>query len=296
MDRLDAMRTFVEAVRRGGFAAAARARDLPRSKVSKQVQALEAALGVQLMMRTTRSIALTEAGQRYYEAALGVLEALELADDAARAGMDGVRGVLRVNAPSTFGMRVLAPLLPMFLARHPDLRMQLALTDEILDAVRGGFDLTLRIADLPDSSLVARTLLPAARWLVASPGFVTAHGVPDSPAGIDPRHWLGYGRHGVPSSITLSHAGEPVRMSGHGIVSSDSGELLREMTEAGLGISLLPEFIVGDAVAAGRLVRILDGWTAPPLAVHVIYPSPRGIPLKTRAFIDFLRETLVPRG
>lgn len=290
MDRLESMRAFVEAVRLNGFSAAARSLQLPRSTVSKRIQALEAHLGVQLLMRTTRSLHLTEAGRRYFEAAQELLHDAERADELAREGSISPRGTLRINAPASFGLRVLGPLLPRFHALHPEVELQVALDDQQVDPVRGGFDLTIRIADLPDSSMVARAIMPAPRWLVASPGFLAGAGHPDTAETME-RYWLGYGSLGAGSAVTLIRGDERVRMQGRGPFSTDNSELLVMMAEAGMGLTLLPEFIVGEAVAAGRLVRLPE-WSAPELTVHAVHLSARRVPLKTRAFIDFLLGSL----
>ena len=294
MDRLDSMRTFVEVVRLNGFSAAARSLDLARSTVSKQVNALEAHLGVQLLMRTTRNLHLTEAGRRYYEAVQEVLGEVERSEELAREGGALPRGVLRVNAPASFGLRVIGPLLPRFHAMHPDVELQVALSDQVVDPLGGGFDLTLRIADLPDSTMVARPLMPAPRWIVAAPALLERLGSPGKPGDIPPRYWLGYGNLGAAAPFHLERAGERVRVSPEGPVSTDNSELLLQMAEAGMGAVLMPEFIVGESVSAGRLVRLLPEWEAPPLTVHAVHLSARRVPMKTRAFIDFLRSALEP--
>ncbi|WP_323151599.1 LysR family transcriptional regulator, partial [Pseudomonas glycinae] len=156
MDRIECMRAFVVTVGENGFAAAARAMDVPRSKVSKQIQALEEAIGVQLLQRTTRSLHLTEAGAEYFEAAREVIAALDEAEQRARDGVGELRGVLRVNAPMSFGLRRLGKLIPLFHEQHPNIELQLVLSDQQVDPVRGGFDVTIRIASLPDSTMIAR--------------------------------------------------------------------------------------------------------------------------------------------
>lgn len=294
MDLLDCMRTFVEVVRLDGFSAAARSLDLARSTVSKQVNALEAHLGVQLLMRTTRKLHLTEAGQRYYEAVQEVLGEVERSEELAREGGALPRGMLRINAPASFGLRVIGPLLARFHALHPDVELQLALSDQVVDPLGGGFDLTLRIADLPDSTMVARTLMPAPRWVVAAPALLERLGSPATPADIAPAHWLGCGELGATAPFTLERGGERVRVRPDGPVSTDNGELLLQLAEAGMGAVLLPEFIAGESVASGRLVRLLPDWEAPPLTVHAVHLSARRVPMKTRVFIDFLRASLEP--
>lgn len=292
MDRIECMRTFVETVRSNGFAAAARVLNVPRSKVSKQIQALEEMLGVQLLMRTTRSLHLTAAGAEYYDAARDVLASLEEAEQRARDGVAQLRGLLRVNAPVSFGVRVLAPLIPRFHAQHPDVELQVSLSDQQIDPVRGGYDVTIRIAALPDSSLVARAIMPAPRVLVASPGYLRRAGTPQSPAELARHACLSYGCTQEGTTLALVRGGETQRVPANGPLTADNGDLLAVAAEAGMGITLLPTFIVGEALRAGRLVEVLEDWRAPPIAVNAVYASSRRVPQKTRRFIDFLVEQL----
>ena len=282
------MRAFVETVRANGFAAAARVLDVPRSKVSKQIQALEAALGVQLLMRTTRSLHLTAAGAEYYESVRQVLAALEDAEQRARSGTGALKGPLRINAPLSFGVRVLAPLIPEFHAQHPGVDLQVVLSDQLVDPVQGGFDVTVRIASLPDSSLAARQIMPAPRVLVASPAYLERAGVPRVPADLQRHAFLEYGNLQGGATLPLSRAGETERVHTSGPLCANNGDLLAVVAETGMGIALLPLFIVDDALREGRLVPVLADWQAPTIAVNVLFPSSRRVPQKTRAFIDFL--------
>lgn len=294
MDRIECMRTFVETVRSGGFSAAARRLDLPRSKVSKQIQALEAMLGAQLLMRTTRSIHLTEAGTAYLDAAIDILQALDAAEDEARGSAAGLRGVLRINAPVSFGVRVLARLVPKFHALHPDVELQLSLTDQLIDPIRGGFDLTIRIANLQDSSLAARQIMPAPRRLVASPTYLEHAGAPTEPKDLAKAAMLNYGCLQGGITLAFSRGTTVQRVRTRGPLMADSGDFLCQMAEAGLGIALLPDFITADAIAAGRLVPVLTDWQPPPIAVHALFPAARTLPKRTRQFVDFLVESLTP--
>ncbi|MGY1424800.1 LysR substrate-binding domain-containing protein [Lysobacter sp. A289] len=281
------MRAFVEAVRAESFAAAARTLDVPRSKVSKQVQSLEAALGVQLLMRTTRSLHLTEAGATYYEDAQDVLAAIDEAEERAR-GTSGIRGIVRCNVPVSFGMRVLSGLVPRFLEKYPDIELQISLTDHLIDPVRGGFDVTIRIADLPDSSFAARKIMPAPRSLLASPDYLARQGVPGVPEDLASHAFLNYGCLQGGITIQLTRGKEMQRVRTRGSVMADNGDFLAEMALAGLGVVLLPDFIAQDAVDAGRLVRVLEDWSAPAIAVHALFPQSRNMPLRLRRFVDFL--------
>ncbi|WP_162094966.1 LysR family transcriptional regulator [Pseudomonas chlororaphis] len=295
MDRIECMRAFVVTVDANGFAAAARAMDVPRSKVSKQIQALEEAIGVQLLHRTTRSLHLTEAGAEYYESAREVLAAVDEAEQRARDGIGELRGVLRVNAPMSFGLRRLGPLVPLFHEQHPNIELQLVLSDQQVDPVRGGFDVTIRIASLADSSMVAKLLAPAPRIMVASPDYLKRAGTPQTPRDLTTHQCLNYGYLQSGVSLQLSNGKDTQRVHVTGPLHANNGDLLAQAAEAGMGIALLPDFIVADALAASRLVPVLCEWQAPPISIHAVYPSARRVPQKTRAFIEFLVAQLAEK-
>ncbi|MCV4285352.1 LysR family transcriptional regulator [Pseudomonas capsici] len=292
MDRIECMRTFVATVNANGFAAAARVLDVPRSKVSKQIQALEEALGVQLLLRTTRSLHLTEAGAEYYDACREVLASLDEAEQRARSGLGEVHGVLRVNAPMSFGLCRLGPLIPKFHAQHPKVELQLVFSDQQVDPVKGGFDVTIRIASLADSSMVARHLAPAPRMLVASPDYLARAGTPQVPRDLAAHQCLNYGYLQSGVSLQLSNGKETQKVHVTGPLHANNGDLLAQAAEAGMGIALLPTFIVEKAVDQGRLVPVMCDWQAPPISINAVYPSARRVPLKTRAFLDFLVHEL----
>jgi len=292
VDRIECMRAFVEAVKANGFAAAARTLDVPRSKVSKQIQSLEEALGVQLLMRTTRSLHLTSAGSEYFEAARDILAAIDEAEQRAQAGTGELKGLLRINAPMSFGIRVLAPLVPAFNAQHPAVELEVVLADQVVDPIQGGFDVTVRIASLPDSSLAARTIMPAPRLLVAAPAYLQRAGTPRAPADLESHAFLEYGYPGSGSTLLLARGNESARVRTAGPLCANNGDMLAIAAEAGMGITLLPAFIVGEAVEAGRLVPVLADWRAPPIAVNAVFPSARRMPQKARAFIDFMAASL----
>ena len=288
MDRIECMRAFVATVGANGFAAAARALDVPRSKISKQIQALEEAIGVQLLQRTTRSLHLTEAGAEYYDACRDVIASLDEAEQRARTGMGEIRGVLRVNAPMSFGLSRLGPLIPRFNELHPNVELQVVLSDQQVDPVKGGFDVTIRIASLPDSSMIARSLAPAPRIMVASPDYLAREGTPQTPKDLAHHKCLSYGYLQSGVSLQLCNGKETQRVTVSGPLHANNGDILAQAAVAGMGIALLPNFIVERAVADGRLVPVLCEWEAPAITVNAVYPSSRRVPMKTRAFIDFL--------
>jgi len=292
MDRVECMRAFVEAVKANGLAAAARNLDVPRSKISKQIQALETALGVQLLMRTTRSLHLTSVGAEYYESAREILAALDEAEQQVQAGAGQVKGVLCINAPMSFGVRMLAPLIPVFHAQYPEIELKVMLEDQLVDPIQGGFDVTIRVASLPDSSLSARTIVQAPRVLVAAPAYLARAGTPRAPQELEGHAFLQYGYLQGGTTLQLSRGRETARAAVRGPLCANNGDLLARAAEAGMGIALLPMFIVDEALGAGRLVTVLDDWQAPPIAVNAVFPTARRMPLKTRVFVDFLVASL----
>ncbi|WP_263262353.1 LysR family transcriptional regulator [Pseudomonas sp. RIT-PI-S] len=292
MDRIDCMRAFVATVDANGFAAAARAMRVPRSKVSKQIQALEESLGVQLLLRTTRSLHLTEAGTEYYEACRELLASLDEAEQRARSGLAEVQGVLRVNAPMSFGLSQLGPLLPKFHSLHPRLELQLVFSDQQVDPIKGGFDVTIRIASLADSSLVARQLAPAPRVLVAAPSYLERAGHPQHPRDLAQHAFLNYGYLQSGATLQLSNGRETQNVHVTGPLHANNGDLLAQAAEAGMGIALLPTFIVEKALANGGLIAVMCEWQAPPISINAVYPTARRVPMKTRAFLDFLKHEL----
>ena len=265
MDRIECMRAFVATVGANGFAAAARALDVPRSKISKQIQALEEAIGVQLLQRTTRSLHLTEAGAEYYDACRDVIASLDEAEQRARTGMGEIRGVLRVNAPMSFGLSRLGPLIPRFNELHPNVELQVVLSDQQVDPVKGGFDVTIRIASLPDSSMIARSLAPAPRIMVASPDYLAREGTPQTPKDLAHHKCLSYGYLQSGVSLQLCNGKETQRVTVSGPLHANNGDILAQAAVAGMGIALLPNFIIERAVAAAVW---LSGLTTLPSACH----------------------------
>jgi DNA-binding transcriptional LysR family regulator len=292
MDRLACLNAFVETARRGGMSAAARELGVPRARISRQIQTLEQELGVRLLSRTTRALALTDAGAQLLESASDALQRLEEATCQVREAQGIVQGKLRVNAPMSFGIRVLAPLLSAFQRANPGLELHVDLSDEFVDPVRGGYDVTLRVAQLEDSSLVARRLCDAPRVLVAAPSYLAARGTPKSPEELERHQCLSYRYLSGGSHWLLARGGKAVRIETRGPVCANNGDLLMHAAIGGSGIALLPRFIVDDAIERRALKIVMPEWQAPPIAVHAVYPSSRNMPLRTRRFIDYLIESL----
>ena len=291
MDRFNAMSTFVQVVDGGSFSAAADRLGLSRAQVSKSVMQLEAHLETRLLNRTTRRISLTDSGRLYYARSLQILEELAEAEDCAREDSAAARGVLTVGAPTSFGLLHLQPLIPAFLADHPEVQISLSLADRFLDVVAEGYDVAVRIAELEDSSLVARRLAPCRRVLCASPAYLQKHGSPRVPQDLAIHGCLVYSNELRPDTWTLHGPSGAERVTVNGPVCADNGDVLRAAAAAGLGVTLLPTFIVGEDLRAGRLVTVLDDYCPPDLSINAVYPSRRFLAAKVRVFVDFLVQS-----
>lgn len=298
MDLLGALQEFRTVLDAGSFAGAARRLGKGRSAVQKQMVALENRLGAQLLIRSTRRLTPTQAGLALYERSGGLLDELDgLLREMAGDPSGEPSGRLRINAPVSFGTLRLAPLVADFAARHPRLRVELALNDRFIDPVEEGYDLTIRIAEPRyRTSLVTTELATVARLLCAAPGYLAIHGDPADPAALQQHDCLQYGPLAATSHWRLNGpAGEftvPVRC----VLWSNNGEVLRDAALAGRGIALLPEFIAGPALAAGSLVEVLAAHRPADLAVHALYPRHRHLAAGVRRMVDFLRDVLAPRA
>ncbi len=290
MDRFNAMSIFVQVVDSGSFSAAAERLGLSRAQVSKSVMQLEAHLDTRLLNRTTRRISLTDSGRIYYERSRAILDEVTEAEECAREDTAEARGVLTVGAPTSFGLLHLQPLIPGFLAAHPQVQISLSLADRFLDVVAEGFDVALRIAELEDSSLIARRLAPCRRVLCAAPSYLQKNGTPRVPQDLAIHACLVYSNELRPDTWTLHGPAGSERVTVNGPVCADNGDILCAAAEAGLGVTLLPTFIVGEALSAGRLVTVLDDYCPPDLTINAVYPSRRFLSAKVRSFVDFLAE------
>jgi DNA-binding transcriptional LysR family regulator len=291
MDKLAAMRAFIETARAGGFAPAARRLGLSRSQVAKSVGGLEVALGAQLLHRTTRRIGLTEAGAAYLERAQDILAALDEAEADAAERQTALKGLLRVNAPMSFGILVLGRHLPDFLRTHPGIDVRLDLDDRFVDPVAGGWDVTIRIADLADSSLTGRRIGAMASVICASPGYVARHGAPAHPRDLKHHACLHYGQLATGNRWVLRGPDGTVEVEARGPLCSNNGDILCEAACAGLGIAMLPEFLAAGPLRAGRLTPLLPGWSQAEAAIWALSPPGRR-PAKVRAFTDFVAERI----
>lgn len=292
MDRLQSMAVFVRVAELGSFSSAARQLGLSKSAVSKHVTALEERLGVRLINRTTRRLALTEIGAAYRDYCARIVQDVEEAEAVAMQHSALPRGRLRLNAPMTFGRLHLGPLLPEFLARHPGIEVELTLNDRFVDLLEEGYDVAVRIGRLADSSLIARRLASARSICAASPAYLAARGAPREPAGLAGHNCLRYTLSARPDEWGFQRGAEHVAVKVAGNLVANNGDALRAAAVEGLGIVYLPDFIIGDDLAAGRLVELLPGWLAPEIPIHAVFPPQRHTTAKLRAFVDFLVEKL----
>ncbi|MGD8710763.1 MAG: LysR family transcriptional regulator [Ectothiorhodospiraceae bacterium] len=291
MDRLTSMEVFVRVAEEDGFTAAARKLELSKSVVSKHVQSLEKYLGVRLFNRTTRRLSLTEAGTRYYERCVGIIDEVGEAERAVSSLYALPRGVLRVNAPVSFGILHLGPALPAFLRRYPDLQVDISLNDRYVDVVNEGFDVAVRIGRLEDSSLIARRVASSQAWLCASPDYLEANGTPSSPADLTAHNCLVYAYSRQPGGWFLrAPDGREHRLNVEGTLRANNGEFLLSAAVRGTGIVMMPDFICADAVHRGELVRLLPEYRTAELNISAVYPYARNVSAKVRAFVDFLAE------
>lgn len=290
MDKLASMRAFTKVVQHGSFSEAARELRLSRSAVSKYVIDLEQELGVQLLNRTTRSAHPTDNGQAYFERCLAILSDLEEADIAVTRLQAEPRGVLRVNAPMSFGTMHLGSVLADFMEKYAELQILLTLSDEEVDPVQGGFDVTLRIADLPSSSLIARKIAPVRSTVCAAPSYLERRGVPAHPNDLRAHDCLTYGHLATGNQWKLIGVDGNHWVPVPWTLCANNGEVLRDAAVKGRGIALLPIFIVGPDLQRGALRRILADYAPPPASLYAIYPPTRHLSIKIRLFIDFLVE------
>lgn len=292
MTSLGDLEIFSRVVAAGSMSAAGRALGLSPAVVSKRVRRLEERLGTRLFQRTTRQIALTEAGQGFYERIAGVLAGIEEAEAFVSGRSGAARGTLRLSAPTSFGRMHIAPHLKGFMDAHPELTLNIVLTDEFSDIVGGGFDLAIRIGELSDSSLVARRLAPVRRVLCAAPAYLQRHGMPETLDDLArhlclPQHTQDVWRLEGPAGGVAHRPNGPLV--------TNSSEVVREAVLSGMGIALRSTWDVGAELRSGRLVQVLPGYEGSRnVVLSAVYPSRQFLPAKVRLFIDYLAELYGP--
>lgn len=292
MDRLTSMAVFVKAAERGSFAAAAEAMGLSPQMVAKHVVYLEDRLGASLLHRTTRRQSLTDVGRAYYDRCKLVLAEAEAADALAADLRSQPKGLLRVNAPMTFGAFSLAPFVTRYLARYPDMQIDLTLNDRFVDPLEEGFDVMVRIGEVEDGSLVARPLAPYRLIACASPAYLERHGTPRTPADLERHECLAYGYWSatLPCRWLFARDGSTEEVRANGRIRSNDWKTLLHAAIEGFGITLGPVSVLDGEIAAGRLVRVLVDYEGPARPMHVLYPAGRRPTVKIRSFVDAIVE------
>ena len=295
MDKLDAMLAFAKVVEAGSYAEAGRQLGLTRSAVSKGVIELEHILGARLLDRTTRKVNPTEAGLAYYERCRAILSEIEETEFQISRLHDEPKGTLKLNAPMSFGVLHMGRAIADFMAVYPDLNVELILNDRFVDPIEEGFDITVRIAALADSSLIARKLAPGRRVLVASPGYLSSFGTPQTPNQLAEHSCLNYGHTTVPQRWQWMDAGKTLNVPINSRLCSNNGDVLRDAALAGHGVAMLPTFLVGDDICAGHLVVLLPEYPPAELGIYALYAPNKFLAAKTRVLIDFLVDRFGPK-
>jgi len=292
MDRLSAIRVFAQVVESGSFAKAAGHLGLSTSATSRQVAELEAHLQARLLNRTTRRVSLTESGRAFYERSVQLLADLEEAEQEAARAAVVPRGTIKLTTSVVFGVRHVAPAIAAFLARHPEVKFDVSLSERIVDLVEEGFDLGIRIGSTGTENIVARRLGETRLVPCAAPQYLAARGAPQVPEDLEKHNCFTY-EYGLPRNLWRfrdpSGRERTVRVSGN--LHSNNGDFIAEVAARGAGIVLEPAFVVGADVRAGRLVPLLQDFAPPPVPIYAVYPSRKHLSAKVRLFVDFLVES-----
>ncbi|MBU5379885.1 MAG: LysR family transcriptional regulator [Pantoea sp.] len=285
------LRIYVAVIHAGNFTAAAEQLMLSKQYVSRRMAALEASLGSQLLIRNTRKLSVTEAGMLFLSHAQRILDDIHEAEQAMSTRRQALHGTFRISMPMSFGMSHLSPLIAQFLAQHPALQFHIELADRYVDMIGEGFDMAIRIGALADSTLIARRLGEQRRLICASPAYLARAGTPATPDDLAQHACLRYGREAL-SGWELQQAGKSKSVMVKGPMLSNNGEVLRDAAIAGLGLVLLPGFIVEPALKRGELVSVLEAYQPAPLCLNAVYPQHRQRSEVNRVLLNFLQDQL----
>jgi DNA-binding transcriptional LysR family regulator len=290
MNKLLQMQVFAEVVRAGSFVSAAEGLGISKAAVSRHVGELEARLNVRLLQRTTRRLSLTEEGQVFHARCIEVLASVGEAEDEVSSQTGTASGQLRISAPTTFGVRHLAPLWGAFRQRHPKVTLDITLADRVVDLVEEGYDLAVRIGRLADSSLVSRKLATTRMVLCASPRYLKAHGTPTHPHDLAGHSVLAYSYWSDKDEWQFAGPEGPVSVRTQPWLNTNSGDTCRAAALADQGVVLQPSFLVDEDLAAGTLVELMPEFKAVQLGIYAVYPTRKHVPAKVRVLIEFLAE------
>lgn len=288
MDRIETMQAFVTVADHKGFAPAARKLGLSASAVTRMVAALEERVGARLLQRTTRSVMLTDAGERFLERARRILADVEEAEGAVQAERTQPTGRLVVSAPLGFGRRHVTPLMSTYLKRYPDVAGDLRLSDRMVNLVEEGIDIAVRIGHLPDSSLVARAVGDMRRMVVASPDYLAAHGEPRHPSEIAAHRTVHFGALSAAPDWRFVEDGREVRVACAPRFTTNSADAAIYHAEQGGGLTRVLAYQAAEGLASGRLKAVLVDYEIAPLPIHLVYPTSRLLSAKVRAFVDLV--------
>jgi DNA-binding transcriptional LysR family regulator len=292
MDLLGPMRTFVRVVEAGSFTGVAAEQSTTQPTISRQVAALEEHLGARLLTRTTRALTLTDDGRAFYEHALRALEAVGEAENAVGRRQAKPTGTLRLAVPVVLGRRHIVPRLARFLARYPEVAIDLAMSDGFVDLVEQGIDLAIRVGEITDQSLVARKIGMVRRLTVASPAYLKAKGTPRTPDELKRHDCIVYTRLATGNRWHFESVDGPLSVTVSGRFRVDNSEAVREGVLAGLGIAVIPAFAFSDEITRSAVKVLLKAYEPKLLPLNAVYPSRRYVPLRVRAMIDFLAHEL----
>ena len=290
MDRFLAVTVFTKVVEAGSFSRAAERLGMSTTAASRHVAELEKHLGTRLLHRSTRRLSLTDTGRAFYERSVQILADLDEAEAVAGSATSRPSGVLKINLPVSFGIVHLAPILPDFTARYPEISLDVAISDRVVDLVEEGYDLAVRISRNLQTTLVARPIASTRLVVCAAPAYLERHGVPRVPEDLAAHNCLSYSYSATGNEWHFEGEDGIHVASVAGSMHANNGDMLRAAALAGMGIILQPTFLVGDDLKTGRLSLLLPEYRIPDVTIYAIYPSRRHLSAKVRAFVDFLVE------
>jgi DNA-binding transcriptional LysR family regulator len=282
--------TFAEVATRGSLSAAARAEGVAPAMIGRRLDALEERLGVKLLQRTTRKIALTNEGAAFLEDCQRILAELEEAETSVSERSVRASGLLTISAPAGFGRQHIAPLIPSFLSEHREVKLTLSLNDRVVDLIGEGVDVAIRIASLTDSNLIGVKLADNKRVVVAAPAYIKRHGVPSTLDELSNHNCLAFSGDGSQRGWTFRQNGKNIVVKVDGNMVCNDGEVLHDWAIAGKGLAWRSMWEVGSEIETGKLVTVLDEFNAPGNDIYAIFAQRRHLPLRIRAFVDFLRH------
>lgn len=284
------MNMFIRVVETGSFSAVAKEMNSTQPTISKNIAELESWLGAKLLNRSTRSLRLTETGTDYYERCVAILQDVEEAEQVVGQLQTQPKGLIRISTVVAFGRLHVVPRLANFFSQYPDIKVDVRLNDRVIDLVEEGVDVAFRMGELADSSLIAKKLCNSPTVTVAAPDYLKKYGIPGHPRDLRDHNYLIYSDGAGRTEALFQDQGESLFVRVEGNFKTNNSEAMRTALITGLGISRAPRWLVGDALAAGELVPVLESFQPDPLDIYAVYPPGRHLPSKVRTFIDYFAE------